>query len=222
MTKTYECMVLLDNREVKKGWPQLKDAVATCFTKHGAEVLSARLWGERRLAYPIKHRRRGTYLLMYFSSDPQNLAAIRRDLDFSESVLRQMVLACEEVPADAHDPEAEFDTEALADGVEEVVAEEAAEGDTAEGDATEGDAKEGDAKEGDTAEGDTAEGDTAEGDTAEGDATEGDTAEGDATEGDTAEGDAKAADEGEPAAVASEDAGATGEESGEDAKGEDQ
>ncbi len=192
MTKTYECMVLLDNREVKKGWPQLKDAVATCFTKHGAEVLSARLWGERRLAYPIKHRRRGTYLLMYFSSDPQNLAAIRRDLDFSESVLRQMVLACEEVPADAHDPEAEFDTEALADGVEEVVAEEAAEGATAEGDAKEGD-------------------------TAEGDATEGD-----ATEGDTAEGDAKAADEGEPAAVASEDAGATGEESGEDAKGEDQ
>ena len=187
MTKTYECMVLLDNREVKKGWPQLKDAVATCFTKHGAEVLSARLWGERRLAYPIKHRRRGTYLLMYFSSDPQNLAAIRRDLDFSESVLRQMVLACEEVPADAHDPEAEFDTEALADGVEEVVAEEAAEGATAEGDAKEGD-----------------------------------TAEGDATEGDTAEGDAKAADEGEPAAVASEDAGATGEESGEDAKGEDQ
>ncbi len=212
MTKTYECMVLLDNREVKKGWPQLKDAVATCFTKHGAEVLSARLWGERRLAYPIKHRRRGTYLLMYFSSDPQNLAAIRRDLDFSESVLRQMVLACEEVPADAHDPEAEFDTEALADGVEEVVAEEAAEGATAEGDAKEGDAKEGD----------TAEGDATEGDAKEGDATEGDTAEGDATEGDTAEGDAKAADEGEPAAVASEDAGATGEESGEDAKGEDQ
>ncbi len=202
MTKTYECMVLLDNREVKKGWQQLKDAVATCFTKHGAEVLSARLWGERRLAYPIKHRRRGTYLLMYFSSDPQNLAAIRRDLDFSESVLRQMVLACEEVPADAHDPEAEFDTEALADGVEEVVAEEVAEGDAEEGDAAEGDATEGDA--------------------AEGDATEGDAAEGDAAEGDTAEGDAKAADEGEPAVVASEDAGATGEESGEDAKGEDQ
>jgi len=197
VTKTYECMVLLDNREVKKGWQQLKDAVATCFTKHGAEVLSARLWGERRLAYPIKHRRRGTYLLMYFSSDPQNLAAIRRDLDFSDSVLRQMLLACEEVPADAHDPEAEFDTEALADGVEEVVAEEAAEGATAEGDAKEGD-------------------------TAEGDATEGDATEGDATEGDATEGDAKAADEGEPAAVASEDAGATGEESGEDAKGEDQ
>ena len=62
-TRTYECMCLLDNREVRKGWQPLKDAVAGVFNKHGARILSARRWDERRLAYAIKGQQRGTYLL---------------------------------------------------------------------------------------------------------------------------------------------------------------
>ena len=58
MTKTYEGMLLLDNREVKRGWQALKDNVTGLFTKHDAEILSARRWDERRLAYPIKRQQR--------------------------------------------------------------------------------------------------------------------------------------------------------------------
>lgn len=112
-TRTYECMCLLDNREVRKGWQPLKDAVVGQFTKHGAKVLSARRWEERRLAYPIKGQHRGTYLLVYFGADTQTVAGIRRDLQFNESLLRYLLLECAEVPQAAYEPEAAFDVNAI-------------------------------------------------------------------------------------------------------------
>ena len=108
-TRTYECMCLLDNREVRKGWQPLKDSVLAMFTKHGAKVLSGRRWDERRLAYTIKGQQRGTYLLVYFSANTQVLSAIRRDLQFNESLLRFLLVDCEDVPQTAYEPEAAFD-----------------------------------------------------------------------------------------------------------------
>ncbi len=113
MKRTYEAMVLLDNREVKQGWQALKDQVCGLFTKHGASIMSAKRWDERRLAYPIKHQLRGTYMLAYFEAETSEIAAIRRELDYAESVFRHMTFACEEIPADAYEPEAEFDEAAV-------------------------------------------------------------------------------------------------------------
>jgi ribosomal protein S6 len=106
-------MCVLDNREVRKGWQPLKDAVTALFTKHGAQVLSARRWDERRLAYPINLQLRGTFLLTYFKADTQQVANIRRDMQFSDSVLRSLIVSCTEVPAEAYTPEAEFDVNAV-------------------------------------------------------------------------------------------------------------
>ena len=162
-TRNYECMCLLDNGEVRKGWEPLKEAVAGLFTKHEAKVLSNRRWDERRLAYPINGQQRATYLLLYFAADTQTLPAIRRELEFSESMLRYMITECEEIPADAYEPEAEFDVNAIpeddAPEVEEPAAEEASGDDAGKAEAADGDAKDGDAKEGDAAdEGEKAEG----------------------------------------------------------------
>lgn len=113
-TRTYECMLLLDNREVRNGWQSLKDSVAGLFTKHGAEIVSSKRWDERRLAYPIKGQQRGTFLLTYAKCDTQQLAGIRRDLQFNESVMRSLLTLCEEVPQSAFEPEAAFDHTAVA------------------------------------------------------------------------------------------------------------
>ncbi len=106
-------MCLLDNREVRKGWEPLKEAVAGMFTKHGAKVLSNRRWDERRLAYPINGQNRATYLLLYFSTDTQHIPALRRELEFSEPMMRYLITECEEVPQDAYEPEADFDVDAI-------------------------------------------------------------------------------------------------------------
>ena len=114
-SRIYECMCLLDNREVRKGWDSLKGTVAAIFAKHGAEVMSSRRWDECRLGYPVRGQLRGTYLLIYFKADTQALTAIRRDMQFSEPVMRFLTTVCEEVPETAYEPEAEFDVNAIPD-----------------------------------------------------------------------------------------------------------
>ncbi|MFK7738821.1 MAG: 30S ribosomal protein S6 [Planctomycetota bacterium] len=164
--RTYECMCLLDNREVRKGWEPLKEAVAGLFSKHDCKVLSSRRWEERRLAYPINGQNRGTYLLVYFTSDTQVMPGLRRELEFHEPMLRYMILDCDEVPEEAHQPEEEFDVNAIpeddAPDVEEEPEEEKAEEAKSEEAKPEGEAAEGGeaakAEEGTAAEGTAAEG----------------------------------------------------------------
>ena len=145
-TSTYECMCLLDNREVRKGWESLKDSVSAIFTKHNAKVLSSRRWDERRIAYPMKGQIRATYLLIYMEIETGNIPVLRRDLQFSDSLLRYMITDCPDVPEGAYEPEEEFDVDAIpeddAPEVEAAPAEAAAE----EGKAAEEGDKDGEAK----------------------------------------------------------------------------
>lgn len=108
-TKTYEVMLLLDNREVKKGWDSLKEQIDGVLTKHGAKVVVAKRWDERKLAYEIKKQRRATYYLSYLEADPGSLIELERSLRLTGPVLRHLVLACEEIPGEAYEPEREFD-----------------------------------------------------------------------------------------------------------------
>jgi ribosomal protein S6 len=106
-------MLLLDNREVKRGWEELKTSVNGLFEKHGAEVVSARRWDERRLTYQINRQKRATYLLMYFNADAPQVQAIRRDMEFNDAMLRNFVTVCEKIPDEAFEPEASFDMSAI-------------------------------------------------------------------------------------------------------------
>lgn len=137
MKRNYECMVLLDNREVRNGWQQLKDQVAGLFQKHGAEIKTARRWDERPLAYPIKGHTRATYLHMAAIADTDQVAAVRRDLQFADAVLRSLILQVEEFPTELHEPEEHFDETAVPLGDEPVAeveaGEEGAEGESSEG-----------------------------------------------------------------------------------------
>lgn len=98
MTALYEGMFLLDNRAVRTDWAQAKSAVTHALEKHGAKVLTARRWDERKLAYPIRRQRRATYLLAYFEHEGDGLPGLRRDLEIDERVLRYLLLAVEAVP----------------------------------------------------------------------------------------------------------------------------
>lgn len=109
--KLYEGMFLLDNNEVRNDWKAAKALVTGTLEKHGANVITARRWDERRLAYPIKKRNRATYLLCYFEADPSTSEILRRDFDLSEKILRYLILSAEAVP----DEERELSQAELAD-----------------------------------------------------------------------------------------------------------
>jgi small subunit ribosomal protein S6 len=98
MMKIYEGMFLLDNQAVRADWRAAKGTVTAALEKHGGQVVSARRWDERKLAYPIRGRRRGTYLLSYYNMDGEALDGLRRELEITESVLRYLILQAEAVP----------------------------------------------------------------------------------------------------------------------------
>lgn len=98
MSRIYEIMYLIDNEAVRAGWKEAKAAATGLIEKHGGKVLAARRWDERKLAYKIKQRRRGTYLLAYGELEAAGVATLRRELDLTESVLRYLILQVEAVP----------------------------------------------------------------------------------------------------------------------------
>lgn len=102
MKTVYEGMFLLDNQVVREDWKKAKSVITDTLKKHGASVLCARRWDERKLAYQIRRRRRATYCLAYYEmgyeSGDEGVTALRRDLELNENVLRYLMLAKEKVP----------------------------------------------------------------------------------------------------------------------------
>src|SRR5262245_36828072 len=98
MSRIYEIMYLIDNNTVRAGWKEAKAAATGLIEKHGGKVLAARRWDERKLAYKIKQRRRGTYLLAHAELPGPSVAPLRRELDLTENVLRYLILQVEAVP----------------------------------------------------------------------------------------------------------------------------
>src|SRR5882672_6129840 len=105
-------MFLLDNQVVRTDWARAKAVITDALTKHGAKVLTARRWDERKLAYTIRGRRRATYLLTFFELGGDGVNGMRRDLDLDERVLRYLMLGVEALP----EGELEKSQAELADG----------------------------------------------------------------------------------------------------------
>lgn len=99
MTALYESMFLLDNAVVREGWDKAKAVVTDSLEKHGATVKTIRRWDERKLAYTMRGKNRGTYVMCYFSMGNEHIAAMRREFDLNERMLRYLILRATEVPA---------------------------------------------------------------------------------------------------------------------------
>lgn len=111
MTALYEAMFLLDNDVVRADWNAAKSLITDAVSKHGGSTVTARRFDERRLAYPIKRKNRATYLLCYLNLPGDGMAALRREFELDERVLRYLFLAVDEVP----DSEKEHHDAELAD-----------------------------------------------------------------------------------------------------------
>ena len=87
---TYEGMFLLD-----AGNPDFNAAgepVRAVLARSEAEILALNPWEDRKLAFEIKGRKRGLYVLTYFKVDPLKVAEIEHDCLLDERILRSMIL----------------------------------------------------------------------------------------------------------------------------------
>ncbi|MFM9194367.1 MAG: 30S ribosomal protein S6, partial [Planctomycetia bacterium] len=97
----YEGMFILDPAKYSRDPAGSAQQVADIITQNGGTILAARLWDERKLAYPIKGHKKGVYWLTYFRMEGGNLTALERQCEITDDIIRKLVLRVDPRIADA-------------------------------------------------------------------------------------------------------------------------
>jgi small subunit ribosomal protein S6 len=93
--KLYEGLFLIDSAQAASDWDGINALIKNILEKNDAEIVSMRKWDERKLAYDINRKSRGTYILVYFKAPGGSVRIIERDIRLSERVLRLLILNAE-------------------------------------------------------------------------------------------------------------------------------
>jgi ribosomal protein S6 len=89
--KRYEAMFLFDTAAMRD-WAGIEEEIRRLCTRLGAELLVCVKFDERKLAYEIARRKRGTYVLAYLDAPSDRIGDLERDIQLSEVILRGLVL----------------------------------------------------------------------------------------------------------------------------------
>ena len=94
-TKLYEGMFLVDSVQAATDWDSVTSVVKNLLEKAGAEIVALKKWDERKLAYNIRGKSRGTYILTYFRVTGDKVQQIEHDARLSEQIIRLLILSAE-------------------------------------------------------------------------------------------------------------------------------
>jgi len=95
---TYEAMFLLGAGHATDLDNALK-LVRGIVERHEGKVIVLKKWDERKLAYEIRGEKRGLYLIAFFTAPSPAIAAIVRDVELSDQVLRVIVTKADHLNA---------------------------------------------------------------------------------------------------------------------------
>ena len=95
----YEAMFIIDPT-FGATFETCEQEVKRLMERAEAELLFCRKWDDRRLAYKIKGRKRGVYVLTFFRCAPGKLVGLERDVHISEHLLRILVLRADHMTPD--------------------------------------------------------------------------------------------------------------------------
>lgn len=101
--RTYEAMFLVDAGQAD--FDASSEPVRNVLRRHEVEILSIKPWDERKLAYGIRGRRRGLYILTYVKADPSRVTEVEHDCQLDEQILRVLVLQRPRLTAEQIDAE---------------------------------------------------------------------------------------------------------------------
>ncbi len=91
--KTYEMLYILDNAVSDED----KDAFVKKFedvvTSQNGKVVATDKWGVKKLAYPIKYKTDGYYVLMTFEAEGSVVKELDRVAGLSSEILRVIITA---------------------------------------------------------------------------------------------------------------------------------
>jgi small subunit ribosomal protein S6 len=90
--RQYELMVILDPETEERTVGTTMDKFLTVVKNDGGSVDNVDIWGRRRLAYDIKKKSEGIYVVVTMTTEPATAQELDRQLNLSESVMRTKLL----------------------------------------------------------------------------------------------------------------------------------
>ena len=90
--KNYEIMFILSTQLTDEEKQAKVKFVEETLAKSEAAEIKTEVWGERKLAYPMKKKENGYYVLTTFQIDGIKLAEVEARLNIEESILKYMIV----------------------------------------------------------------------------------------------------------------------------------
>ncbi len=136
--RLYESMYIVDTSLTDEQVDSIIGKYSKVITDQGGEVRAVGRWDKRRLAYEVKGRREGLYILMFFEGEPAAAAELDRVYRISDDVFRHLITRVEPdhvdtsridqpLPSEAAPVEGPVDVEEAVEEAPAAPAEEAAE-----------------------------------------------------------------------------------------------
>ena len=88
----YEGMFIIRtdlDKDLKK---KTEDFISGAIVKEGGTVKDLSEWGKNRLAYKIKRRTEGLYILTHFSLPAEKVSKVQKAYNLNESILKTLIV----------------------------------------------------------------------------------------------------------------------------------
>jgi small subunit ribosomal protein S6 len=101
--RKYETFFIIDPDLTEEAYTLASEKLKGVVNANGGEVFTYVPWGKKKLAYPVKKRTQGLYILMEYGGGPQLVAELERNMRLDERVLKFITVKLD----DRFDPEKE-------------------------------------------------------------------------------------------------------------------
>ncbi len=86
--RKYETIFILDPDLEDEKTQSAVEKVKGIITQSGGEILKAEDWGKRKLAYDVRKKPRGHYILIHFTGSPTLLSELERNYRVMDAVIK--------------------------------------------------------------------------------------------------------------------------------------
>jgi len=90
--RKYECTYIMDPTLSDEDQDAVIERFRNLIGQNSGTVDTAEKWERRRLAYEVKGKREGVYVVMNFTGEPATEAELGRVLGISDAILRHLII----------------------------------------------------------------------------------------------------------------------------------
>lgn len=91
----YELLYIVSNNYTAEELKPINEKVSGIITENGGQIIKTEEWGNKKLAYPIKHQNYGYYSLVEFTAPGEKMQKISHTFSITGEVLRHQIVVKE-------------------------------------------------------------------------------------------------------------------------------